>query len=124
MCLVNKNSANFNFFTEILEDDRDFAKSTPAALESTQIKKETIDIGRSGLSHDSLNTTFYFTGHCRFQSFMLFQQMTLVLLLHYDKLWVLFDFIVQKMYKYLFLLPVIITKSNFPRQHASFNIII
>lgn len=99
MCSVNKNSLNFYFFTEILEDDRDFAKSTPAALESTQIKKEMIDIGRSGLSHDSFNTTFYFTGHCRFQSFMLVQQITLVLLLHYDKLWVLFDFIVQKMYE-------------------------
>ncbi|XP_005045369.1 PREDICTED: trihelix transcription factor GT-2 [Ficedula albicollis] len=38
--------------TKILEDDRDFANSTPAALEATQIKKETIDI-----DDDSISTT-------------------------------------------------------------------
>ncbi|XP_056346140.1 uncharacterized protein LOC130252536 isoform X2 [Oenanthe melanoleuca] len=38
--------------SEILEDDRDFANSTPAALEATQIKKETIDI-----DDDSISTT-------------------------------------------------------------------
>ncbi|XP_065520573.1 bifunctional phosphoribosylaminoimidazole carboxylase/phosphoribosylaminoimidazole succinocarboxamide synthetase [Lathamus discolor] len=38
--------------TKILEDEGDFANSTPAALESTQIKKETIDI-----DDDSVSTT-------------------------------------------------------------------
>ncbi|XP_014728920.1 PREDICTED: uncharacterized protein LOC106851475 isoform X1 [Sturnus vulgaris] len=38
--------------TNILEYDRDFANSTPAALEATQIKKETIDI-----DDDSTSTT-------------------------------------------------------------------
>ncbi|XP_030347161.1 multifunctional protein ADE2 isoform X2 [Strigops habroptila] len=37
---------------EILEDEGDFANSTPAALEATQIKKETIDI-----DDDSISTT-------------------------------------------------------------------
>ncbi|XP_063193293.1 bifunctional phosphoribosylaminoimidazole carboxylase/phosphoribosylaminoimidazole succinocarboxamide synthetase [Chroicocephalus ridibundus] len=37
---------------EILEDDGDFASSTPAAPEATQIKKETIDI-----DDDSISTT-------------------------------------------------------------------
>ncbi|XP_017935036.1 trihelix transcription factor GT-2 isoform X1 [Manacus vitellinus] len=38
--------------TKILEDEGDFANSTPAALEATQIKKETIDI-----DDDSISTT-------------------------------------------------------------------
>ncbi|XP_074444237.1 bifunctional phosphoribosylaminoimidazole carboxylase/phosphoribosylaminoimidazole succinocarboxamide synthetase isoform X2 [Larus michahellis] len=38
--------------SEILEDDGDFASSTPAAPEATQIKKETIDI-----DDDSISTT-------------------------------------------------------------------
>ncbi|XP_010399935.2 trihelix transcription factor GT-2 isoform X1 [Corvus cornix cornix] len=38
--------------SEILEDEGDFANSTPAALEATQIKKETIDI-----DDDSISTT-------------------------------------------------------------------
>ncbi|XP_054058996.1 bifunctional phosphoribosylaminoimidazole carboxylase/phosphoribosylaminoimidazole succinocarboxamide synthetase [Rissa tridactyla] len=38
--------------TKILEDDGDFASSTPAAPEATQIKKETIDI-----DDDSISTT-------------------------------------------------------------------
>lgn len=59
-CLVNKNSVHC-FFTEILEDERDFANSIPAAQEATQIKKETIDIGRSILCLDDYNSTFYFT---------------------------------------------------------------
>lgn len=58
-CLVNKNSVHC-FFTEIL-DERDFANSIPAAQEATQIKKETIDIGRSILCLDDYNSTFYFT---------------------------------------------------------------
>uniref|UniRef100_A0A8C3PTQ9 Phosphoribosylaminoimidazole carboxylase n=1 Tax=Calidris pygmaea TaxID=425635 RepID=A0A8C3PTQ9_9CHAR len=38
--------------TKIIEDDGDFTSSTPAALEATQIKKETIDI-----DDDSISTT-------------------------------------------------------------------
>ncbi|XP_010000820.1 PREDICTED: trihelix transcription factor GT-2-like [Chaetura pelagica] len=38
--------------SEILEDERDFANSAPAGLESTQIKKETID-----LDDESVSTT-------------------------------------------------------------------
>ncbi|KAM6401169.1 bifunctional phosphoribosylaminoimidazole carboxylase/phosphoribosylaminoimidazole succinocarboxamide synthetase [Pluvialis apricaria] len=38
--------------TKILEDEGDFANSTPAALEATQIKEETIDI-----DDDSISTT-------------------------------------------------------------------
>ncbi|XP_012428980.5 bifunctional phosphoribosylaminoimidazole carboxylase/phosphoribosylaminoimidazole succinocarboxamide synthetase isoform X2 [Taeniopygia guttata] len=38
--------------SEILEDERDLANSTPASLEATQIKKETIDI-----DDDSISTT-------------------------------------------------------------------
>ncbi|XP_071599583.1 zinc finger and SCAN domain-containing protein 20-like isoform X1 [Heliangelus exortis] len=38
--------------SEIIEDEGDFANSTPAALEATQIKKETIDI-----DDDSVSTT-------------------------------------------------------------------
>ncbi|XP_027591704.2 uncharacterized protein LOC113995639 isoform X1 [Pipra filicauda] len=38
--------------TKILEDEGDFVNSTPAALEATQIKKETIDI-----DDDSISTT-------------------------------------------------------------------
>uniref|UniRef100_A0A8C6J7D5 Uncharacterized protein n=2 Tax=Melopsittacus undulatus TaxID=13146 RepID=A0A8C6J7D5_MELUD len=38
--------------SEILEDEGDFANSTPGALEATQIKKETIDI-----DDDSISTT-------------------------------------------------------------------
>ncbi|XP_041572019.2 bifunctional phosphoribosylaminoimidazole carboxylase/phosphoribosylaminoimidazole succinocarboxamide synthetase isoform X5 [Taeniopygia guttata] len=38
--------------TKILEDERDLANSTPASLEATQIKKETIDI-----DDDSISTT-------------------------------------------------------------------
>uniref|UniRef100_A0A8C3KMN9 Phosphoribosylaminoimidazole carboxylase n=1 Tax=Calidris pygmaea TaxID=425635 RepID=A0A8C3KMN9_9CHAR len=38
--------------SEIIEDDGDFTSSTPAALEATQIKKETIDI-----DDDSISTT-------------------------------------------------------------------
>ncbi|KAM6072425.1 uncharacterized protein LJ206_010551 isoform 5-T5 [Theristicus caerulescens] len=38
--------------SEIIEDEGDFANSTPAALEATQIKKETIDI-----DDDSISTT-------------------------------------------------------------------